>query len=145
MTLMLMVGLSPDKTLLGMDKDGSADFGTLSPNYLGNTMTLVTAAHSDGTNFTLKTAEKIDGKDNFTITTASGATADLVWDAAKGYVGAVGTLDAVLKSHYDGVLQLQFAETATSPNATKPKTTTPKPKTTPKPATAPKATTPTTP
>jgi mannan endo-1,4-beta-mannosidase len=44
---------------------------------------------------------------------ASGATVSLSWDAgASAYKGSVGSLKAVLTSHYDGILELQLKDGA---------------------------------
>ena len=109
-------------TELGMRKDGDNDFGTFIPNYLGNSMTLVTTAYTNGTDFIMVTDGKIDNLAAISLTAASGAKTDLTWDAGtSAYKGAVGAMKAVLASHYDGMLDLVVgAGAATPPPLAKP-------------------------
>ena len=101
------LAVAKNGTELGMRKDGDNDFGTFIPNYLGNSMTLVTTAYSDGTDFIMVTDGKIDNLTSISLTSASGAKVDLTWDAGtSAYKGAVGAMKAVLASHYDGMLDL---------------------------------------
>ncbi len=106
--------VSKNGTEIGMRKDGDNNFGTFVPNYLGNSMTLVTAAYSDGSDFIMITDGKVDNLDTIPLTSASGASVTLAWDAAtSAYKGAVGALSAILDSHYDGSLDLLIGGTAT--------------------------------
>jgi hypothetical protein len=115
------LAVAKNGTEIGMRKDGDNDFGTIIPNYLGNSMTLVTTAYSDGTDFIVMTDGKVDNLSAISLTSASGATADLAWDGAtSAYKGAVGALKAVLASHYDGILELQLQEGAGAPPVVKP-------------------------
>lgn len=99
--------VSKNGTEIGMRKDGDNNFGTFIPNYLGDSMTLVVAAYSDGSDFIMITNGKVDNLDTIPLTSASGASITLTWDAAtSAYKGAVGALGTILDSHYDGSLDL---------------------------------------
>jgi len=108
-------------TEIGMRKDGDNDFGTFIPNYLGNSMTLVLTAYSDGTDFIVITDGKIDKLGAIALVSASGATLDLQWDAGtSAYKAAVGAFKTVLESHYDGVLELKLHDGAVAQAPQKP-------------------------
>lgn len=109
MNLILIVG--QNGTDIGMRKDVDPFFGTLVPNYIGNDMELVTASYSDGVDFILKPASgtQIDGTTEFTLTSESGASITLAWDAVDNhYSGLIGALAPVLASHLNGVLNLSL-------------------------------------
>jgi len=121
MALSVKLVVAKNGTETGMRKDGDNDFGTFIPNYLGNSMTLVTTAYSDGTNFIMITDGKIDALSDISLTSASGAKIDLAWDAgASAYKGSVGAMKAVLDSHYDGMLDLLFDTGTSTPPLAKP-------------------------
>lgn len=107
MNLILIVG--KNGTDIGMRKDATPIFGMLIPNHLGNSMTLITAAYSNGTDFILQPVDgsQIDAVTEFTLTTESGASITLAWDGVNGnYAGAVGAIGPALESHFGGTLNM---------------------------------------
>ncbi len=112
--LKLIIG--KNETDIGMRKDGDNDFGTIVPNYWGDSMTLVSGAYSDGTDFILLTDGQVDAEATIKLTSASGATISPAWDAASSsYKITVGAFAALLESHYDGVLDLVVGDLVAAP------------------------------
>ena len=106
-TFTLIVGQSADGAIVGMRKkgDGGLDFGTLTPNYIGDDMVLITEFHADasGVTMALEGGVKFDNKASIDIENGVGATITLTWDGAKKAYYHAGSyvFDSIHENFYD--------------------------------------------